>query len=201
MSVALDVDGKPFRKRVCDRRAHTVQTARISVLTAVELRTRVQLRENDFHAADFEFGVLVYGDTSAVVADPCHVIFEKFDRNGVAETVCDFVDAVVDDFPKNVMHAFRARGTDVHTRTFSDRVKPFEDPDITCFVFVICHMYSLCQISNYRKHAAPTTVKNIPRARDARCVRKTNIIDYTTTSSAIKVFETYFSTIYEYNLH
>ena len=122
----------PFREgTVYDNVTHTVQTARVSVLSAVELRACVQLGEHHFHAADLKLRMLVHGDASPVVAHPCHVAVQQFYGDGVAVAVGDLVHAVVDDLPKDVMHPLGARGADVHTGTFPHRVQPFEDAYIT----------------------------------------------------------------------
>ena len=115
-----------------------MQTARIGVLSAVELRARVELGEHDLDAADFELGVFVDGDASPVVAHPCDIVVEELDGDGVAVAVCHLVDAVVDDFPKDVVHAFDACGADIHTGTLSDCVQALEHTDIPGFVVVIC---------------------------------------------------------------
>ena len=179
VTVASDIDGEPLGQRVGDGRAHAVQTAGIGILSAVEFRARVQLREDDFHAADFEFRVFVDGDTSAVVGHSRDVVVEQLNRHGIAEAVCDLVDAVVDYLPKNVVQAFDARRTDVHTGAFSDRVESFENTDITRFVFVI-------------RHTLPCLRR---RTRDGH--KYTYIKDYTTISCVIKVFGAIFLRLYE----
>ena len=63
----VNFDFKPFGKRVCDRRAYAVQTARIRIVIVIELAARVKLGKNNFYAADARFGVNVDGHAAPVV--------------------------------------------------------------------------------------------------------------------------------------
>ena len=126
-----------------------MQTARIIVLTVVEFRACVKLGEHDFHTADFEFGVFIHRHAAPVVADSCDVVVQKFYTHGIAVAVCGFVDTVVDDFPKYVVHTFAARRTDVHTGAFSHGIETFQDSNVACFVFLICHKVNLYKVIMY----------------------------------------------------
>ena len=59
----------------------------------------MQLSEDDFNTADFKFRVFVNGHTSAVVTYSCNAVVKKLNCDSVAEAVCHFVNAVVNDFP------------------------------------------------------------------------------------------------------
>ena len=143
IAVSLDVNREPLGKSVRDGRTDSVQTARIVVLSVVEFRTCVQLRENHFHTAYLQFRVFVNGNTASVVADSCNVVVQKFDADGVAEAVCHFVDTVVDNLPKDMMHTLAPGRADIHAGTFSDSVETFENVNVPRLVRVvlICHKY------------------------------------------------------------
>ncbi|CDD68281.1 uncharacterized protein BN674_00953 [Firmicutes bacterium CAG:475] len=148
VAVTFDVNREPLRKSVRNGCADAVQTARVVVLSVVELCACVKLCENNFYTADFELGMLVNGDAATVVAHSCDVVVQKLYANGVAVAVCRFVDTVVDDFPKDVMHALAARRADVHTRAFSYGVQTFQNPNIAGFVILICHTVNLYKYNN-----------------------------------------------------
>ena len=141
LAVAVHLDDKPFGKRVRDRSAHAVQSAGIGVLSAVEFGACVQLGKHDFDAAYAQFRVLVHGYAPAVVGHLHYVVVQKSHGDGVAVTVGDFVNAVVDDFPENVVQPLDARRADIHTRTLPYGVQPFEHAYVPCLVFVTCHIH------------------------------------------------------------
>ena len=153
IAVALHFHRQPLRERVGDGRAHAVQTAGESVLTVVEFRTGVQLGEHHLDAAYPELRVLVHGQPSAVVADAGDVAVQEFDDNGVAVTVGHLVDAVVDDLPQDVVHAFGPGRADIHTGARPDRVQPFEHFYLVGIVIVAFFLNHLSPARVVRRRA------------------------------------------------
>ena len=165
-AVLENLDGKPPRQRVGDRRSHAVQTARVRVVVVAELAACVKLGENDFHAAHFHRGVNVYRYASAVVLHADRAVGVHGYADSVAVTVRHLVHAVVDDFPQNMVKSSRSRRADIHARAHSDRVKPLEDLYILCVVIFPCHVSSV--------PSAPT--QNKPESAAWRAYRVYRII-------------------------
>src|SRR5262245_50092308 len=53
------------------------------------------------------------------------------------------VDAVVEDFPDEVMEARRTDAADIHARPLPDRLEPFQDSDVVRGVVRGCHVYNV----------------------------------------------------------
>ena len=120
---------KPLRKRVHDRNAHAVQTARNFVRVFFEFTARVQNRHDHFQRGDLLFGVNVHGNPASVVLHFDHVFRQDphDDVLGVAGHV--FVDGVVHDFVDHLVKAGSVLGANVHPWTFAHSFEALEDLD------------------------------------------------------------------------
>ena len=136
LAVFINFDVQPARKRVGDRSAHTVQTARRLVVLVIELAARVQFCEHHFHAAHAEGGMNVYGYAAAVVQHARAAVRMYGHFYPVAVPVGDLVHRVVDYLPQNVVQSLGARRPDVHARAQPHRVQPFEHLYILSFVIL-----------------------------------------------------------------
>jgi hypothetical protein len=68
-------------------------------------------------------------DATAVVGDLDAAVAEDLDVDPSGVTRHRLVDRVVDDLPDQVVQAALTRGTDVHARTFPDRLQSLENGD------------------------------------------------------------------------
>ena len=105
------------------------------VTAAAELSTRVQYGQNDLDCWFLFNWVHINGNPSTVVAYPYRSLFGDRDIYVVAVAGKSLIDRIVDYFIDQVVQAPGASRTDIHTRSFSDRFKPFEDLDIAGIIF------------------------------------------------------------------
>ena len=70
-----------------------------------------------------------YRDSSSVVLDGDVVALFNEDFDVVAESGHGLVDGVVDNLVDQVVQAYDAGGTDVHSGPFADSIQTFEDLD------------------------------------------------------------------------
>ena len=125
-------------KCVYDGCAYAVQTTGYLVSSAAELAAGVQHRHDDFHGGFMHLGMLVHRHASAVVQHLYAVIFVDGDLNIIAIARQRFVHGVVHDLVDTVMKSSGAGRTDIHARTFSDRVKTFQHLDLRRVVIAAC---------------------------------------------------------------
>ncbi len=126
LAAAVDLDVEALRKRVDDRCAHAVQSARRGVRAAAELAARMQLREDDLDARQPGARLDVDGDAARAVAHLDAAVGVQDDVDAGAVAAEGLVDGVVDDLPQAVHQAARVGRADVHARTLADRLEPFE---------------------------------------------------------------------------
>ena len=98
-AVFINLDLEPFGQRVSDRRADAVQTARVRVVTAVELAAGVKLSKYDFHARNAELRMNIYGNTAPVVLDRRASVGVNSYDDTRRKTVGHLVDRVVNYLP------------------------------------------------------------------------------------------------------
>ncbi len=65
----------------------------------------------------------------AVIADLHTTVFQEADIDLGREAGHGLVDRVVDDLPDQMVQASLTGRADIHTRSFADRLEPFEDFD------------------------------------------------------------------------
>ena len=143
-AVALHRGDQFLRQRVDHAGAHAVEAAGRLVISGLELAAGMQHREDHLEGALFRRRMLVDRDAAAVVFDGDRrtVGVERHpDVGGVA--VHRLVDAVVQNFPDEVMQAGRADAANVHARPFSDWFQALENRDVFRGVVRRCHVYNV----------------------------------------------------------
>lgn len=133
-AVHVDVRLEAGRQRVHHRDADAVQTTGHRVGIGVELAARVQLGHDHL---DGRHPLRVHRDrnTAAVVHDLDTAIGQQRDVDTRGVTRHRLVDRVVDDLPDQVVQTSLARGADVHTGPFTNRLEALENGDGGSTVF------------------------------------------------------------------
>ncbi len=116
-----------LRQRIDHGHAHSVQSAGMLVGLVVEFSARVQARQDQFDAADLLLGVNVDRHAAAVVLDLQGTVLEHGHIDVFAMAGERFVDAVVDDFVREMV---RPRGVGIHARTPAHRVQAAQYLDV-----------------------------------------------------------------------
>ncbi len=104
-----------------------MQSARHLVATAAELATGVQHGDGHLggrHARVFR--VWVGGNATAVVDHLTATTGQECDLDVIAEPCHRLIDRVVDHLVHQVMQPAGAGGTDIHSRTFSNRFQALQ---------------------------------------------------------------------------
>src|SRR3954464_14726798 len=96
LAVAPYLNPAPLREGIHDGGAHTVQTAGDFVAATAELAAGVEDRHDDFEGRLVLLGVLVDGDTAAVVGDSHHAVDADPSHDRVGMTPERLVNRVVD---------------------------------------------------------------------------------------------------------
>ncbi len=151
IAVGVDVELEPLGERVDDRDADAVQAAGHLVAAAAELAAGVQHREDDLgrrlvvllHDADRDAAPVVDVGDGVVGVDG------DGDRGAVPGD--GFVDRVVDHLVHEVMQTAGPGGTDVHARSFADRLEALEDLDVLGGVARLLHATSQGQPFTQRR--------------------------------------------------
>ena len=134
---------KPFGQGIDAGNAHAVQATGHLVAVVVELAASVQFGHDHLYRRDMFLGMLVHGDTAAVVAHSDAVVCMEGDLYLVAETGHGLVYAVVDNFIDKVMQTPGVHRTNVHGRSFADSRKALENGNggrvVIRFHFCFCH--------------------------------------------------------------
>ena len=136
LAVFVDVHDEPLAHCVYDRCADAVQAAGHLVASAAELAAGVQHGENDLERALAGLLLDIHGDAAAVIAHADNIARLDDDLDAVAVAGQRLVDGVIDDLVHKVVQTRRRRRADVHARTLSDRLKPFEHLDLRCVIFL-----------------------------------------------------------------
>ena len=133
LAVAVHREQQALAERVDDADAHAVQAAGHLVALAAELAAGVQHGEHDLRRALalVRTGrVGVHRDAAAVVVHAAATVGQHGDRDGGGEARHGLVHRVVHDLPDEVVEAGEAGGTDIHARSFADRIQPLEHLDV-----------------------------------------------------------------------
>lgn len=78
-------------------------------------------------------------DTTTIILNGNGVVLVESDDDMRRISCHRLIDRVIDDLPHEVMETTLIGRTDVHTRTFTDGLKPLEDLDITGIVRICRH--------------------------------------------------------------
>ena len=135
--VHLDARGQ----RVHNRHAHAMQATGHLVSLATELAAGMQHGQDDLYRGNLLLGVLIDRDAAAIVGDGDGVVGVNGHLDMAAVTGQSLVDRVVHNLVNQVMETARARGADIHARTFANRFKAFEDLNVRAVVMIrfCCH--------------------------------------------------------------
>src|SRR5579862_7834044 len=90
--------------------------------------------QHDLEGRLLELGLLVHGNTAAVVDDRYAVIGMDSDVDGVAVAGHGLVDAVIDDLAHEVMETARVGAADVHARAAANSFQSLQDLDVLAAV-------------------------------------------------------------------
>ena len=127
----------PFRNSVYCRDANAVQAARNFVGTVVKLASCMEFCHDDFRSRNSEFivdadryaaPIITYGERIVSIEDDIDLV-------GVPCKV--LIDGVVYDFPDTVVKSRSVvRIAEVHSRSFSNSFKSFENLNAPCIIFI-----------------------------------------------------------------
>ena len=138
IAVLEDLDFEPFGKRVNDGQADAVQTARNLVTAAAELTACVQLGKNDLNSRNALGMVNTRRNTAPVIENGTRSVGIYGHAYGITIPGKRLVYRVIDNFLNKVMQTAQIGGTDIHTRSFSDVLKPLENLYLT-FAVLTCN--------------------------------------------------------------
>ncbi len=128
--VAPDNEFQPFGKRVHDRDADAVQTARDFIGILVELAAGMQLGHDHFGSAATFCLVHVDRNTAAVIFHRYRAVLVDGDIDAVAMAGERFVDRVVEHFIDHVMETRAViRVADIHAGAFAHGLQALQDLD------------------------------------------------------------------------
>ena len=130
LAAAPDRQPQINRKRVHDRNAHAVQTARHLVGILVEFSTRMELGHDDLRRRHALFFMDLDRDAAAIVNHRHRTIGIQRDLNLVAISGQRFINGVIHDFADHMMQPRAVIGiTNIHARALANRIEAFEDLD------------------------------------------------------------------------
>ena len=120
------MDGQPevVGKRIDDRHANAMQTARNLVRAVIELTAGMQHGHDDLGCGATFLGVDVGGNAAAVIRDGDRFVGVDGDDDTVAMASQRLVDGVIHNLENHVVEARAVIGvTDVHAGSLADRVE------------------------------------------------------------------------------
>ena len=121
----------------CDRLgADAVQACRYLVGVLVEFRPGTDSRHDDLKSRSLRFGMLIDGDSPAVIVHAQAAVHVDFDVNSMAMAGECFIDAVIDQLIDEMVQAARRYVADIHARTLANVGRIPEDLHITGAVLV-----------------------------------------------------------------
>ncbi|MNV67408.1 hypothetical protein D3C71_1602110 [compost metagenome] len=134
LTLELNGSRQVLGQRVNNRNAYTVETAGYFITFAAEFAAGMQHRKHNLKSGAFGFFLFTDRNTTAVIDDRYAVVLMDNDINFVAITGQGLVNAVVDDFPHQVMQAAGAGGADIHTGPLAHRFKAFQHLNLVLVV-------------------------------------------------------------------
>ena len=123
-------DLQPFRKRVDDAGADAVKAAGYFICAAAELAAGMQHGHDRLHGGDAGLFMDTDRHAASVVTHTDDIIFLDDDIDLIGIAGKRFVDAVVHDFPDEVVKAARAGRSDIHSRAFPHCFQSFQDLNV-----------------------------------------------------------------------
>ena len=143
LALTADLQLEPFRERIDDRYADTVEAAGNLVGGMLELAARVEHGEDDLGRRLARLLVGVHGDAASVVADGAGAVRVQDDLDAVGEAAHRLVDGVVHHLVHEVMQAIGARVADVHGRALPDGLEALQNLDVARRIGLGAHATSL----------------------------------------------------------
>ena len=120
--VANYLSFQPGGQSVHNGHPDTVQSAGHRVCAGFELSSGVECREDGRQGRLLGLLVLIDRDAASVVLDPDPAVVQKCHVDAVGEAGHGLINGVIDDLPDEVVKTLGAGGTNVHCRTFADRL-------------------------------------------------------------------------------
>ena len=128
---------------VDDGGADAVQPARYFVGAAIELAARVQHRMHYFESVAFFGRMRPDRNTAAVILNRNPIVAQNHDVDFGTVTRKRFIDGVIDDLRNQMMESTFGGIADIHSRSFSNRLEPFENADrigaVAIGTLFVCH--------------------------------------------------------------
>ena len=126
-TLLINVYRSGFGKRVDGFKTYAVKSGRNHISAAAEFAARVGLRHDDFDGGNAFFFVYSGRNTSSVIHNGAGTVLVDGYGYGVAIACESLVDRIVDNFFDKMVQTSRVGRRDVHTRSFPDVFKPFEN--------------------------------------------------------------------------
>ena len=114
-----------------------MQTPGHLVSTAAKLPPCMKDGKDHLHGRKPRFMVDAYRDPPAVICDSNGKIFIDHNGNGITKSRKSFVNGIINNFVHKMMEPPGRSRTDIHTRPFPYRLKPFQYLNLVSSVFVI----------------------------------------------------------------
>ena len=121
-------------KRINHAHTNAVQTAGNLVTAAAKLPARVEHRHNNFQRRLVHLRMHIHRNPAPFVAHRDRIVFFNGHLNDLAIARQRFVDRVVDDLVDEMVQPSAVRRTNVHPRTHTHRLQPFEHFDLLASV-------------------------------------------------------------------
>ena len=135
ITFSFDLNVKFCRKGVDNGGTNAVKATGNLVSATAELATGMEHRINGFKRRTSSLFLNVDRNSAAVVLNGNAVVFFNGHVDFIAKSGESFIDAVVDNFPDQMVQALRTCRTDVHPRAFSDRFKSFKNLNLAGIIF------------------------------------------------------------------
>ena len=116
-----------------------MQAARhlIAGIVPAKFTARVQDRKNDRHGRNAHLRLNVNRDAASVVRNANAVSLLNGHLNVITEAGQRLINGVINDLVDQMMQTARARGADIHTRTFADGLQPLQYLDLAAVIFML----------------------------------------------------------------
>ena len=139
----------PKRKRVYDGCTNSVKTAGDLISAAAEFTARVENGINHLGSRNTLLRVNTCGDTSTVILYGNAVIVVYSNGYFIAVSCKSLVYGVIHDFVYKVMESANRGSTDIHTRSFSYRLKSFKN---LYFIFAVMLLFDFFLSLDFFRH-------------------------------------------------
>ena len=137
VALAVHLSNHTGRQRVHHRDTHAVQTTGNGVAAATKLTASVQHGHDDLNSGLVLGGVLIHGNTAAIIlyANSTISLDGHVNFGGVAGE--RFVDRVIYDLVDQVVQTALSGRANVHAGALANRFQTFQHGNIGCTVFML----------------------------------------------------------------